>query len=200
MANVTDVDNHSGGNPEIVLRCSKAAAIEIICLHHANGETGTKIPIKTDAATEGAADTFYYTPGRYRDAHVVLRFAKKTVEEDLVFIPAQRILRPDEVVVRGQLRSVVPAGIHRHAPLQLEIKSPSRVPSVQVRIIGVADRGGIEAHVGVTAENLVARRYLGNERRRQRYDCQTEEEKEDKPTARAAFRCNSHSYKNYEFP
>src|SRR5580700_11254650 len=190
MANVTDVDHHSGGNPEIVLRGSKAAAIEIICLHHANGETGTKIPIKTAATTEGAADTLYHTPGWYRDAHVVLRFAKKTMEEDFVFIPAQRILRPDEVVVRGQLRSVVPAGIHRHAPLELEIKSPSRVPPVQVRVIGIADRGGIEAHVGVTAENLVARRYLGHERRRQRYECQAEE-KEDKPTARAAFICNS---------
>src|SRR5579862_1261342 len=103
MSNVAEVENYSGGNPDVVLRISERIAVEIIRLNNTNRNSRAEVPVKTAASSEGASHAFDYAARRHRNADIILGLAEKSVKVKLRFVAAPGVLRADHVMVRRYL-------------------------------------------------------------------------------------------------
>jgi len=85
--------------------------IHVVGLDRAQRETRSQHKVVTSADRKGVSYAFESIPGRGLEIERILRFAKKTMNEEFGFFPSQGILRTSHKIVQGELGTVLAAGV-----------------------------------------------------------------------------------------
>jgi len=156
MPDLSEVVDHPGGNPDIVLCSTETVAADVIRLHDAKRYARAPIPIIAASPCKRPAHAFEPGLGSDRDVHPVLHLPEQAVNEELRFIAAPGVLRPDHIRERAELRTVVAAEVDSGAKFQLQVKGPGGVPAIQVRFIRETEGGAVEPQIGISSKDFPA--------------------------------------------
>src|ERR1700722_570273 len=122
------------------------------------------------------------------------------MNEELGFVPSHGILRTDQKIVHGHLRTILTAHISSHSPARRDVKRGRSIESVQVGAIHKTEGSRINTSIGIAPEHLPAGSHLSHRKGRGRHDDRRNEEDEDDHSFGGdAYPFDGHYYKSTNF-